>query len=202
MREPLKLRLEVPPAALPVALGEVRAHLRLDDDQVLEDALLLGMVRVATDACEAFTRRALMTRTWTLVRDRWPDEDTGVVTLPRPPLQSVVDVRTIDEAGTQTVWSASNYVVDTAAVPGRLIAHAGRAFPHPGRRGAGIEIRFVAGYGDAPGDVPAPLRDGILRFVTWIFEHRGDAVVPTAGVDAARASGAAALWRPFIVPRL
>ncbi len=38
MREPLRLTLTAAPAGPPVGLDEVKAALRLDDEQVLEDA--------------------------------------------------------------------------------------------------------------------------------------------------------------------
>lgn len=224
MREPLKLVLNTPAARLPLELNELRAQLRLDDDQTLEDAVLLAGLRAASEACERFTGRALITQIWTLFRDAWPLEDDGAglregwregvlserraraLALPRPPLQSVVHVKTFAEDDTETVWPASNYVVDAAGLPGRLVARSGQAFPAPGRAANGIEVRFVAGHGDAPGDVPEALRQGILRLAAHLHEHRGDAAGDAAGgatsVTAQAASGAAALWRPFVVARL
>ena len=75
---------------------------------------------------------------------------------------------------------------------------AGQVFPTPGRAANGIEVRFVAGHGDAPGDVPARLRQGIVQLAAYLFENRGDALAGAA-IDA---SGAAVLWRPLIVARL
>lgn len=216
MREPLKLILTTPPVRLPVELNELRAQLRLDDDQTLEDAVLVANLRAAAEACERFTRRALITQTWSLFRDAWPcdgdDADLregwseGVLSgrparalaLPRPPLQSVVHVKTFAKDDTETVWPAGNYFVDAAGLPGRLVARSGQAFPAPGRAANGIEVRFVAGHGDTPGDVPEQLRQGILRLSVYLYEHRGDAASDAAVV----ASGTASLWRPLVVSRL
>ena len=216
MREPLKLVLETPAQRLPLELNELRAALRLDDDQTLEDAVLLADLRAATAACERFTRRALITQTWSLYRDAWPLEDDGAglregwsegalretgaraLALPRPPLQAVVHVKTFAEDDSETLWPAGNYFVDSAGLPGRLVARSGQVFPAPGRAANGIEVRFRAGHGDTPGEVPEPLRQGILRLAAHLFEHRGDAMTEAA----AAASGAAALWQPFVVARL
>ena len=213
MREPLRLTLTAAPARLPVELGEVRAQLRLDDDQTIEDALVAGIVRAAVEACECFTGRALITQTWTLVRDRWPGGSDDVpiseglvegpdiqpsvraLMLPRPPLRSVTHVKTFDENDAESTWPPANYLVDTASQPGRLVARTGRAFPTPGRAANGIEVLFVAGQGDAPGDVPMALRHGLLQLAAHMFEHRGDGASDTA----LNASGAAALWQPFVV---
>jgi uncharacterized phiE125 gp8 family phage protein len=216
MREPLKLQLTAPPARLPVDLNELRAQLRLDDDQTAEDAILLANLRSATEACESFTRRSLISQTWTLFRDAWPGAELGAplqdawregplekssaraLVLPRPPLQSVVHVKTFAEDDTEALWPASAYFVDAAGLPGRLVARAGQAFPAPGRAANGIEVRFVAGHGDTPGDVPARLRQGIVQLAAYLFENRGD----NAAEAALSASGAAALWRPLAVARL
>jgi uncharacterized phiE125 gp8 family phage protein len=195
MREPLRLTLTTPPARLPVELNELRAQLRLDDDQVLEDALLAANLRSAVQACESFTGRAVMTQTWTLFRDAWP---AHALTLPRPPLRSVVHVKTYSESDTESLWAAENYIVDTASLPGRLIARVGQVFPVPGRAANGIEVRFTAGHGDTPMEVPEQLRQGILRLATHLFENRGDIDLG----DVIATSGAAALWRPFVVARL
>jgi len=216
MREPLKLQLTVPPARLPVDLNELRAQLRLDDDQTIEDAVLLAVLRSASEVCEFFTRRALIAQTWTLYRDGWPSgtrcailhegwreeafETTSAraLFLPRPPLRSVVHVKTFAEDDTETLWPASSYSVDAAGLPGRLVARAGQAFPVPGRAANGIEVRFVAGHGDTPGDVPARLRQGIVQLAAHLFENRGDG----ADEAAVRESGAGALWRSLVVARL
>ena len=63
MPEPLRLTLTAAPAQLPVGLNEIKAQLRLDDDQILEDALVMGHVQAAVDACERATGRALITQT-------------------------------------------------------------------------------------------------------------------------------------------
>lgn len=196
MREPLMLTRTSPPVELPIGLGEIRAHLRLEDDGVEEEAAAMAAVRAATETCESSTRRALITQEWSLFRDRWPPD--RAIVLPRPPLQAVVEVTLFDGADQATPWPADNYLVDTASTPGRLVLRNGRAVPAPGRAVQGISIRFTAGYGDHAAAVPEALRAGILRLATYLFEHRGD----TATADPIIGSGAASLWRPFLVPLL
>ncbi len=213
MREPLRLTLTTAPAGPPVGLDAVKAALRLDDDRTTEDALVMGLVRSAGDSCEAFTGRALVTQTWTLARDAWPGagaEETlhegwrvGIagrararfLTLPKPPLQAVVHVKTFDENDAETTWPAANYLVDTASLPGRLVARSGQAFPTPTRAANGIEVQFTAGYGADPTDVPEALRQGLLQMIAFLFENRGDGAPERALHD----SGAAALWQPYRV---
>ena len=96
-----------------------------------------------------------------------------------------------------TTWDAGNYFVDSAREPGRLVARRGRSLPLPTRAANGIEIRFLAGYGDDPADVPEALRQGLLMLAAHLYEHRGED--PERAVQA---SGAFGLWRPYRVLRL
>ncbi len=216
MREPLKLQLTAPPARLPVDLNELRAQVRLEDDRTDEDAILLANLRAAAEACETYTGRSLITQTWTQFRDAWPDAElgdalhegwregpldisgTGALLLPRPPLQAVVHVKTFSAEDAETLWPASAYFVDTAGLPGRLVPRKGQVFPVVGRGANGIEIQFIAGHGDAPGDVPSQLRQGIVQLAAYLFENRGDGLTGSA----LTASGAESLWRASIVARL
>ncbi len=216
MREPLRLTLTAAPLGPPVGLDEIKAALRLEDDQTLDDALIAGLTRSAASACEAFTGRALITQTWTLHRDAWPGESRETplregwsegpsspptpryLDRPKPPLQSIVHVKIFDDADTETIWQAANYFTDAASLPGRLVARVGQVFPVPTRAANGVEVQFVAGYGADPTDIPEALRQGILQTIAHLYENRGEAAPETALHD----SGAAALWRPFRVLEL
>ncbi|MFQ6016771.1 MAG: hypothetical protein ACE5KF_01120 [Kiloniellaceae bacterium] len=217
MRESLRLTLDVAPAKLPVTLNEAKAQLRLEDDQSADDAVVMADVRAATEACETFTGRALITQTWTLFRDDWPKAADGdsywegwrqgaettpisprrALELPKPPLQSVVHVKTYDDSNVATIYAATNYFVDAASEPGRIVLRKSAAAPIPTRSANGVEVQFKAGYGDTYADVPEPLRQGLLRLVAYLHENRGDCT------DQALAeAGAGQLWQRYRVPRL
>jgi len=202
MSESLRLTLTAPPSVEPITLAEAKVFLRVDISD--DDALIVALVTAAREACERFTGRVLVTQTWTLFRDGWPVR--SAVEIPRPPLLSIVHVKTYDDTDTATVWVASNYFVDTASEPGRLMARTGVALPEATRTAAGIEIRFVAGYApdesaspsDLVGNIPGGLIEGVRRLVAYLYENRGE-----CGADEAAAlSGATLLWRPFQVRRL
>lgn len=220
MREPLRLTLTAGPAQLPVTLGQVKAHLRLEDDFTIDDAPVMTLARTATEACERFTGRALITQTWTQFRDAWPvgrSSRTGsdwwdgvregaiseipparrVLELPKPPLQSVIHIKTYDDADQATTYAVANYFVDSASDPGRIVLRDGAATPAPTRAANGLEVQIVAGYGDDPGNVPEQLRQGILMLTAHLYENRAD--VPD---EAVKVSGAAVLWRTYRVHRL
>lgn len=206
----LRLEQNIAPANLPVDLNIAKQHLRLDDADTVDDALLTGMVRGATTACERFTNRALISQTWTLWRTAWPRGEDGddyweglrvgaettlltpqrILELPRPPLQSIVYINSYDDSDVATTYAATNYFADTAGTPGRIVLRTGASAPNPTRAANGIEIRFVAGYGDYPGDVPEDIRQGIAMLAAWLYENRGDDPIKAAGQV-----GAKALWQ-------
>ena len=210
MSAPLRASLQSGPARLPVSLNEVKLHFRIEDDQSADDALILGYLNAAIRAAEHFTRRALITQTWRVFMDDWPRRLLGgddiqegfhigadlrrlgvEITLPYPPLLSVTHVKTYDDNDVATTWAASNYFVDTTSIPGRIVARDGVSLPVATRVANGIEIEFVAGYGDDEADVPETVRTGILIMAAHLHEHRGD----DDPAKAAQASGATSYWR-------
>jgi uncharacterized phiE125 gp8 family phage protein len=62
------------PAVEPVSLADMKAHLRVDDDA--EDALIEGLVKAARLMVEAASRRLLVSQTWRVLLDRWPEGGT------------------------------------------------------------------------------------------------------------------------------
>lgn len=217
---PLRLTLTTAPALLPVTIDEVKHQLEIDDADTARDALVSGFMRTATDQAEAYTARVLITQTWTAFYDSWPtvprdDEPLGegwhigpstildspgrFLELPKPPLQSVVHIKAYDDSDAATTFAASNYFVDTASSPGRIALRKSVAAPSVTRTANGLEIQFVAGYGDNFADVPQPIRDGILALVAFMYENRGDCPPESQAIVG---SGAAAMWQSSAIMRL
>lgn len=188
MSHPHRLVMTAQPGAEPLALDEVKAHLRIEHDA--DDALLTGLIAAAREVCESFTGRALVTRGYSLYLDSWP---AGGAVLPRPPLASVVRVNVYDADGAAEEFGG--WVADAASSPGRVLMTS--AAPVPGREVNGIEIQYRAGYGFAPRDVPAALRQGMKQVVAHLYERRGE-----GGASALAASGALALFQPYRVMQL
>jgi uncharacterized phiE125 gp8 family phage protein len=182
------------PALEPVTVAEAKAHLRVDGEA--EDTLIASLILTSRLHIETAVGLALITQSWRLQLDRWPDGRD--VELPLRPLQSVDEVRLIDAAGDPTIITASQYLVDVASMLPRLVRRS--ALPQPGQEARGIEIDITAGYGDAAGDVPAPLRQALLLLVAHWYEHRDP--IEIGADDMAVPSVVSELLAPFKVPRL
>ncbi|MBV8850675.1 MAG: hypothetical protein JOZ16_13950 [Methylobacteriaceae bacterium] len=144
---------------------------------------------------EAQIRRLLITQTWRLIYDGWPNGQ--VLGIPLAPFQSLTAIRVYDASNAAEVVSASLYHVDAAPDMARIVF--GAPPPNPGRQDAGIEVDVVVGYGAAPDNVPAPLRQAIRMLVTDWYENRGDAGANETDALPARVR---ALVAPYQRPKL
>ncbi len=157
-----------PPATEPVSLDEAKAHLRVTTTD--EDAYIASLITAAREWCEGFQQRAYITQAHKLTLDRWPCG--RAIYLPRPPLQSVTSIVYTDSEGAQYTIEAKSYIVDTDAEPGRIVLAYGASWPSVTLRpAAGVEITYVAGYGDAS-DVPQKVKQAMLLLVGHWYEQR------------------------------
>lgn len=175
------LKLVTPPAVEPVTLDEAKAHLRLDSNA--DDAYILALITAARERVELFLRRALITQTFEFTLDGFPASQalifsTSVIDLPRPPLQAVESIKYMDTGGNEQMLPPESYVVDASSDEIGRVALAWTQY-WPITRGSinCVVIRFTAGYGDAPEDVPQVIRQGILIEVSNLYENREDVVV-------------------------
>ncbi len=136
----MAVKLIAPPLIEPIKREDVEAHLRCD--LTAESALIDSYIAAVRQQAEAITRRALITQTWELVLDEFPPD----ITLPFPPLQSVVSVKYIDTAGVEQTLSASSYIVDTDSEPARITPAYGEVWPSTRCQVNAVRIRFVCGY--------------------------------------------------------
>jgi uncharacterized phiE125 gp8 family phage protein len=160
--------LLTPAAVEPVTLADAKAYLRVTVDD--DDAVIAALAAAARSHIEAQTRRALITQTWRLIRDGWPPD--GRIAVVPVPLRSVAAARIYDAGGTSHAIDTGVFVADKAAAPAVLSFVPG-ALSEPGRVAAGIEIDVEVGYGSAPSNVPASLRQALLLLVAHWYENRG-----------------------------
>jgi uncharacterized phiE125 gp8 family phage protein len=163
------------PAAEPVSLAEAKAHLRIAHDDA--DADISALIAAARAHLELQTRRAFVTQTWRLVRDAWP-ADGRLAVLPVP-LRALLAARIVMRDGTAQDIALDRFSIDKAAAPA-VLSFAPATMPRSDRPVAGIELDVEAGYGNAPADVPEPLRQAIRLLVAHWYENRGAVADRTA----------------------
>lgn len=168
------------PAVAVIPVEEMKAHLRVVGDD--ETALIAGLVAAAeqwADGWSGVLGRALITQTWELDMPEFPGD---AIRIPLGPVQSIVSVKYHPPSGAQQTADANSYRLheDSAGHYIRLVN--GAAWPSTDIRDDAVTIRWVAGFGDTPGDVPQNIRVGLQMMVAHMFENR-EAVGPDRNVE-------------------
>lgn len=195
----MSLRQTVAPTAEPIELQDAKDFARIDnleDDDMVNDLLV-----AARDVAETITRRALVTQTWVLQLDGFPSslyyrehwrrrisETPGApwfdcspylnlqrnqIVLPLPPVQSVSSITYLDEAGNSQTLSPSNYIVDTASEPARIMPAFNLSWPSTRIQPGAVTITFVAGYGLAAA-VPSAAKTFIKMKLRALYDGDSD----------------------------
>jgi len=114
---------------------------------VAEDDLLTAIIQASREYVENYTRRALLTQTWYLYLDAFPDCD--YIKLPWGNLQSVTSVKYKDYEGTETTMTVTDeYLVETNGEGvGRIVLPYGVSWPtftaYPSNP---ITVEYICGW--------------------------------------------------------
>ncbi len=185
--------LLVPPALEPVGLADAKTFLRIEGAQ--DDDLVMALLSAARLMVEAASGRMLIDQTWRIVLDGWPA--SGRVRLPVSPLRGIIAARVFGVDGQSQLLAGGALVPETGAEPPVLVQ--AQPLSPPGRNSQGVEIDVLIGHGPLAADVPAPLRQAVLRLAAFWFENRGDAL---AGDATALPAEIMALINPYRRKRL
>jgi uncharacterized phiE125 gp8 family phage protein len=175
-------RLITPPAEPPVSIEYVKTKLRIDHDDSDDD--LAAYIASATDLAQEFLGRALVTQTWELLLDEFPEHE---IAIPMPPLQSVESVKYDNEDGDETTIAAADYTVDSssgsagAEGPGWVVPNVDVEWPTPIEAINAVRVRFVAGYApsaESPENltenIPAAIKQAIVLCVKYWYDGEMD----------------------------
>lgn len=154
----MSLTLITPPAAEPINLADMKAHLRVTHSD--EDALITGLIIAAVRAIEARCGIAMMAQQWRLRLDEMP----RCLILPIGPVSVIDAISVTDMAGTDHSIGAGGYAF-APGKPGRLRADT----PWPQAALGGITIDFTAGF---DGAIPAPLLQAVKMLCGAFYEQR------------------------------
>lgn len=172
------------PTIEPVDLDEAKKALRFGS--TTEDTLFDTWISGARQDFESQTGRQLLSATWEYWLNGSPCQCR--IELPHPPLQSVVSITYDDENGDAQTFDAANYIVVNPQGPhcrrGYVELVNGASWPIVGNHAKALRIRFIAGYGDAPGAVPEVVKGALylligLRHKFRTEVHEGRSTIPT-----------------------
>jgi uncharacterized phiE125 gp8 family phage protein len=158
------------PGTEPITLDEAKAHLRVDLEA--EDTLIEALITAAREQAEAYLKRALVTQTWELYLDEFPEQ----IDVPFPPLQSVTSIVYVDDDGVDQTLDTSTYTVDAKAQPGRIVPAYDESWPSTRAVPNAVTVQFVAGYGAASA-VPLSIKQAMLLMIGDMYENRESFVI-------------------------
>jgi uncharacterized phiE125 gp8 family phage protein len=168
---PRALALVTAPVSEPLSYAQAKAFLRLPNDT--EEGLVLGLITAARMKVEADTGLMLLTQTWDLSFDAFPED---AIRPPCCPLQSVTTIKTTSSAGVESTLSATNYQVDLASQPPRIVLSDAGAWPTDLRATSAITVRCVAGYVSDQA-IPAPLLRAMEQILAVYYMQRASAAI-------------------------
>jgi len=168
------------------------------------DPQLVAWIAAARQTVETFTHRALITQTWDLKLDTFPDwsrsdSPWAPLVLPKPPVQSITSISYIDTNGATQTWTASLYDTDLPvgdyAAPARVLPAYQQIYPVTREVPNAVTVRFVAGYGGASA-VPFALKAAMKLLIGNWWMNREAAAIIRASADVLPFGVEALLW-PF-----
>ena len=160
-----------------VTLSEAQAYVRIETGE--EEAIVAGLIRVASALCESFINQVVIARTFA--------EDIratgGWERLGSTPVRAITDVTSVDESGATSALLTGDYSID--------VDSSGDGWVRVLDSVAATRVRVsgMAGIATSENEVPEPIRQGILRLVAHLFTSRDGGGDPPAAVTA--------LWRPY-----
>jgi len=168
----------------PVSLGELETWLRIESG--VEDAKLDMILRACTSKAIAYMNRECLKRSYTLKLDRFPE------------VQSVFDGVAVS-GGKYAYWldipmtplvSIDTFTIDTDAYTDYTVdLQGGRVLFDSIPTGKDIVITYTAGYTT----VPDQIKQGVLMFAAYMYEHNGECAIGHMFKD----SGAQSLLSSF-----
>ena len=182
---PMSLTRTTDATTEPITTGEVKAHLRIDDNA--SDDYLNALISAARQHIEERIGRAIITQTWTLKLDRFPGAERdasgscigGRITMPRPRLQSVSSIAYVDTDGTTQTLSSLLYQVDSSSEPGRIAPAYGQSWPTTREQMGAVTVVFVCGYGSTAAYVPTSIIQAMKLLIGSWYESREATLIGT-----------------------
>lgn len=185
----------------PSTQQDLTEFLRLDLDDCENLQIYLD---TATSAVISYLGLALLDQEFIFVTDGFPYNGTAQnglapsavryqnwIELPYSNITTVLEIKTIDEYGVETLVDPDDYVLDGLSIPNRVRFINITFLSEEGR----LKFKYTTGYGNDSEDVPNAIRLGILQVAGYLYEHRG-VCTPAQAISE---SGAGMALQPFKV---
>jgi uncharacterized phiE125 gp8 family phage protein len=189
------------PSGEPITLAEAKAQCRVTSDA--ENQLFHNLIQTAREMCEEDLGISVLQQTVEQALDHFP-EDGCEIRLSRPPLRAVMSITYYGSDGADTLWSASEYLVDSDSFPARIVPKYGFTWPSAQLQPInGVKILFECGWPDRK-QVPSRLKSGMLLIIGSLYKNRESEISgsslassTTVKLDADTQSAVDRLWKRY-----
>ena len=149
---------KVGPTTYPVSIQEAKRKLRLLESDPHFDSELERQIYAATEQLEQDCDQAVMTQTLVYETTGFPSYSRPIM-LPRRPVQSITQIDYVDPDGNPATWDSAEYKLNKSA---RLVIPEDTYPDADSNVLYGVQVTYVAGYGDDGAFVPAYHKEAIL----------------------------------------
>jgi uncharacterized phiE125 gp8 family phage protein len=155
------------PAIEPISVEEARAFLRCDDDE--SDAYISSLISAARELAENQTGRTLLETGWEMRTDGF----SRAVRLEWPRVLRIQSLQFVAPGGEVLTLDPHDYVLDAANdfAPAWLVPARDRAWPETSDEVNAVRVRYIAGYGSDPAQVPASIKQWIRLHVRAFYDN-------------------------------
>ena len=193
----------VPIGGGPIDLAAAKAHLRVDlsvsDDDALIDAYLQAAVAMIEDATgRLLTPRIVKYSTSCFAGAgrhqgyEFTTARSGVIRLPRLPVQQVISIGYDDTAGVDTAFTGYRLGDITK---GEVLPAAGTSWPITGYSPSAVRITYLAGYN--PEELPRPLLQAVMLTLGHFYANREAVTIGNHNLPTVLPLAVDALIQPY-----
>jgi uncharacterized phiE125 gp8 family phage protein len=175
----VSLTQTIEPVELPVDLDDVKAHLKITDND--EDSLILGYLKAATDFAQEYTWSQFCTSTFVERFDRFP---CMLVPMKNPLQAGSVTLQYVDTGGTtQTLVENTDYVVDPYSKPARIYPAYAKWWPTTRGYANDVILTYTAGYASVEA-IPDEIKQAVMMKTAMLWASRGGCEISEAASKA------------------
>ena len=196
----MRLTKVTDPTTLPLALNDLKDHLRIERDELDYDDDLTLLIRTAGRYIEDDCHVTLITTQYTAKWDDWPGDRLCV---PGWPVSAIDSIQYVDVDGNTQTWSDTLYRTELVQCPATILPEINEDWPVTQADAIDVvTLTFTAGYGAAATDVPYQIQSMIKLLASHWFKHReavGSSNVPyKKSYDAIRDHMRVNEWLEFL----
>jgi uncharacterized phiE125 gp8 family phage protein len=150
------------PNTLPLELPEVKNYLKIEHKE--DDELLETLIDAVTTRFEHHTSCALILQDWQV---SFRKLESLSIPIPMRPAVCILEIETVDYNSRRGSLEVTNLLLEPEARTATF-----KHLPF----GYLVKIRYTAGYGANPQDIPAEIRSLLLSHVAMLYENRASSI--------------------------